>query len=147
MFSEECFVQMIDGTKKQIKSLNINNFILNKSNKPTKIKHIVKTISNDYIKIQLDNQKEPFYTSHDTKFLCHFYQNNQHFSYFASITDVIKYDAFLKSSDKIFSPQSDVKIISYEFIKNSEKTFYTLYTSDNTKGFFLNNIIVTSIYD
>lgn len=145
MFSAEAMVSMADGSKKHINTLHVGDFILNKLNKPVKIRAVVVEENIHVVVVQLNNGSGLFYTSPNSKFLCHHTNNtNEHTSHFDIIQNIYADSGYLKSNLKIFSPETDISISSYDDSNASlEKTVYCIQSlNDTTSSYIVNGVIV-----
>lgn len=141
MFDKDALIKMADGTHKKIGMINIGDYIVNKLNHSVKVNRVHKINTSDIIEIILDNDFPTFYTIPTTKFLFRNTDEGSHTSFYYKISDVDIKTSKLKSSMKIFSPESDITIDSYKII-NKQIELYCLHISDSTFSFFINNCIV-----
>lgn len=148
MFSEEATISMADGTQKTIDKIKVNDLILNKFNIPVRIHSIHKFEAHNSVGIQLNNGTGVFYCASDVKVLCHnIAANGTNMSDFITISDVHNYtgaSSKLKSSPKVFSPESDVSITTYDdAVSPHIKDLYCIHTSDSKQSFYVNKIIAS----
>ena len=147
MFSEEATVRMADGTQKNIKRIKINDKILNKLNIPVAVSRVHKFVGHTCVGIQLNNGTGVFYCSPNVKVLCHNVAlDGSNIADFCTISSSHNYagtSSKLKSSSKVFSPESDVSITTYDDQSPPHtKDLYCIHTSDSTQTFYINKIIV-----
>lgn len=148
MFSAEATVSMADGTQKHINNIKINDVILNKLNLPIKVNRIVVSVGHISVGVQLNNGTGVFYCDPDVKVLCHnVASDGSSMSNFNTISSVHTYSGIsskLKSSSKVFSPESDVSITTYDDPTPSyTKDLYCVFTSDSSQTFHVNKVIVS----
>jgi hypothetical protein len=148
MFSEEATISMADGTQKHIDKIKKNDIILNKLNLPVTVNQIEKYTGHTSVGIQLNNGTGVFYCDPNVKVLCHnIASNGNNISDFCTISSVQTYSGAsskLKSSSKVFSPESDVSITTYDDPSPPHiKDLYCIHTSDSTQTFYVNKIIVS----
>lgn len=143
MYSEEALVSMSNGTFKPINSIVRGDLILNKFGKKTSVLKVKEHENEQSVRIQLDNGTGTFYISPNAIVLGYYRTPELTLkSEYAPISQIKENNGFLKSDLKIFSPDSDVRIEIYE---NSEpRTLYSLTTSDNSKSYKINKIIVSN---
>jgi hypothetical protein len=143
MFSEDALVSMANGTFKSIKLLVRGDIILNKFGKKTTVLSVKTHQVENSIRVQLDNGTGTFYMSPDTIVLGYYRTPELTLkSEYAPISQIKANNGFLKSDLKIFSPDSDCKIELYEIAQ--QQTLYSLTTSDNSKSYKVNKIIVSN---
>ena len=148
MFSEEATISMVDGTQKNINNIKVNDLILNKLNIPVRVYQINKYTERNSVGIQLNNGTGVFYCDPNVKVLCHnIALNGTNMSDFISISDVHNYtgsSSALKSSSKVFSPESNVSITTYDDpVSPHIKDLYCIHTSDSNQTFYVNKIIAS----
>lgn len=144
MFSEEALIKMASGVNKSVKLIKVNDIVMNNRNLPVKIIAVNKAaVAHDAITIQINNGSGVFYCSPSTKFNYHdTLVNNSHSSGYDTIANIVaKNNAFLKSSLKIFSSDSDIDILTYNAVV-VPKDLYCFRTNDSSYTFFINGIIV-----
>lgn len=147
MFSEEARISMANGTQKNIDKIKVNDLILNKLNLAVSVNRVHKYTAHGTVGIQLNNGTGVFYCDPDVKVLCHnIASNGNNISKFCTISSVHTYSGTsskLKSSSKIFSPESDVSITTYDDPTPLHiKDVYCIHTSDSTQTFYVNKILV-----
>lgn len=148
MFSEEATISMADGTQKHIDKIKVNDLILNKFDIPVRVNSIHKEEDHNSVGIQLNNGTGVFYCASDVKVLCHnIASNGTTISDFITISEVHNYtgtSSKLKSSSKVFSPESDVSITTYDDpVSPHIKDLYCIHTSDAKQTFYVNKIIAS----
>jgi hypothetical protein len=148
MFSEEAIISMANGSQKHIDKIKVNDVVLNKLNQPVSVNKIEKYTAHASVGIQLNNGTGVFYCDPSVKVLCHnIALNGNSTSDFYSISDVHTYSGTssrLKSSSKMFSPESDVSITTYDDPTPPHiKDLYCIHTSDSTQTFYVNKIIAS----
>lgn len=148
MFSEEATISMADGTQKHIDKIKINDVILNKLNLPVTVHQIEKHTGYASVGIQLNNGTGVFYCDPNVKVLCHNIElNGNNVSDFFTISSIHTYSGSsskLKSSSKVFSPESDVSITTYDDPTPPHiKDLYCIHSSDSTQTFYVNKIIAS----
>lgn len=142
MFSQEATISMADGTQQMINNIRVNDIILNKLNVPVKVDRIHIYPSHLCVGVQLNNGTGVFYCDPNVKVLCHNTENNgSTIIDFRTISSVISTGSTLKSSSKVFSPNSNVSIITYND-NNYVKDLYCIHISDSTQAFYINKVIV-----
>jgi hypothetical protein len=143
MFSEDALVSMANGTFKSIKLLVRGDVILNKFGKKTVVLSVKTHQNENTIRVQLDNGTGTFYMSPDTIVLGYYRTPELTLkSEYVPISQIKNNNGFLKSDLKIFSPDSDSKIELYEIAQ--PQTLYSLITSDNSKSYKVNKVIVSN---
>jgi hypothetical protein len=145
MFSAEAIVSMADGTKKHINNLSNGDLILNKLNRPVKVRSVTIEENIHVVAVQLNNGSGIFYVAPNTKFLCHHIDNtNHHINHFDTIQNINVDHGHVKSNIKMFSPESDISISSYDDSNVSlQKTVYCIQSlNDSTSSYIINGIIV-----
>lgn len=148
MFSSETMISMTDGSKKPISTIRVNDSILDKLNLPMKVTEVNKYLNHEAVGIQLNNGTGVFYCDRDVKFLCHNVNNNGTSTVgYSSINNIHTFSGSssrLKSSPKVFSPESDVSITTYDDPTPSHtKDLYCIHTNDGTYAFYVNGVITT----
>lgn len=143
MYSEEALVSMANGTFKPIKSIVRGDLIQNKFGKKTTVLSLKEHQNEQSIRIQLDNGTGTFHVSPNAIVLGYYRTPELTLkSEYLAISQVKEHNGFLKSDLKLFSPDSDVRIEIYD---NAEpRTLYSLTTSDNSKSYKINKIIVSN---
>lgn len=144
MFSEEALIKMASGENKSIKLIKVNDIVMNNRNLPVKILAIDQVHdAHDAITLQINNGSGVFYCSPNTKFNYHdTLVDNSHSSGYDIIANIVaKNNAFLKSSLKTFSSDSDIDILTYDS-NVVPKNLYCFHTNDSSYTFFINGIIV-----
>lgn len=149
MFSEEAMIKMANGSQKNIDDIRVNDLILNKLNQPVIVNRVHKYTARESVGIQLNNGTGVFYCDPNVRVLCHnIGLNGNSTSDFINISDVHTYSGIsskLKSSMKMFSPESDVSITTYDDpVSPHIKDLYCIHTSDSSQTFYVNKIIVLS---
>lgn len=144
MFSAEALVTMADGTTKHINTIRAGDLILNKLRTPIKVRSITVEHDAHVVVVQLNNGSGIFYTSPNTKFLCHHIDSNQHTSHFDTIHNIHIDGGYLKNNLRFFSPESDISISSYDDSNVSlTKTVYCIEAlNDSTSSYIINGVIV-----
>ena len=144
MFSEECIVPLADGSTKSISAIVPGDLIINKLLKVVKVRAVTSTTGNA-VAVQLNNGTGVFYTDPTARFLCHYINGDSHTSHWDSISTINTHQGWVKSSMKIFSPETNVSISSYDASNTSlTKTLYTIQNlNDNTNSYFVNGVIVS----
>jgi hypothetical protein len=144
MFSENVLISMANGGKKLIKDIKVNDLILNKFGRVTNVRSVKKYMDYECIYIQLDNNSDSFYVNGETIVLGYYRGEKDKFiSEYCSISDILDKRGYIKSDLKIFSPDSDIEIMEYK--KSEEmRTLYSLVTSDESKSYKVNNMIVSN---
>lgn len=144
MFSGESIITMANGTFKPITSILKGDMILNKFKVPTKVLKIEVYENESCVRMQLNNGTTSFNISTGTILFCYYRtQASTLVSKYCAISTIHENNGHLKSDLKIFSPDSDVDIDTYE---NAEPTtLYELHTSDNSQSYLVNKVIVSNI--
>lgn len=142
MFGKGALIKMANGEYKDISLIVVGDYILNKFNHSIKVNRIHIKSEQTVVEVILDNDALPFYVIPTTTFL---YRNvndiGDHDSGYAFISTIYKNECKLKSSMKVFSPQSDVTIEQYtEYIGTMDT--YCLHVNETTYSFIANNCIV-----
>jgi hypothetical protein len=148
MFSEEATISMANGSQKNIDKIRVNDIILNKLNHPVTVNKIQKYTAHASVGIQLNNGTGVFYCDPNVNVLCHnIALNGNSTSEFNSISSVHTFSGTsskLKSSSKMFSPESDVSITTYDDpVTPHIKDLYCIGTSDSSQTFYVNKIIAS----
>jgi hypothetical protein len=143
MFSGDTMVDLANGRKKKISEITRTDMILNKLNKPVRVRRINIFPNTSSVKIQLDNGTSEFYCSPSSIVYAR-YINGQgvHTVEFANIADVHNYNGKIKSSLKMFSPESDISILTYTE-ETEPQTLYSLEVMDPTRSYYVNGMIVS----
>jgi len=141
MFSSEAMISLANGSLKSINNLNINDVIYNKLKNPVKISNIDIIETNTVANVLLNNGTGVFYCDPSSLFYCHLTNDTGvHIGNYSQISDIYAQYGKLKSSCKLFSPESDISISTYE-ISNNLKTLYSIHTIDSDQTFFVNGVI------
>lgn len=131
---------MADGSKKNISNLNAGDWILNKLNKPIKVKSVNVFQNQECVQIQLNNGTPVFYISADSKVYA--VTQNPITSMYTTIADAFSKQAKLKKDLKTFSSSSDVNIETFDQAHPVVKTLYSFDVQDSTKTFIGNGVIL-----
>lgn len=143
MFSEEALISMANGSFKPINQLVRGELIINKFGKRTTVLQLKTHEKEESMRIQLDNGTGTFYISPNTIVLGYYRTPELTLkSEYCTISHLHQNKGYLKSGLKLFSPESDVQIESY--ISSEPRTLYSLITSDNSKSYKVNKIIVSN---
>lgn len=142
MFSGDVLVRLANGSKKQISQLKRTDKVLNKLNRPVGVRRIHTFPNSTAVKISLDNGTPDFICSPSTLVYAR-YINEQgiHTVEFMSIEEVHAKNGKIKSTLRMFSPESDVSILSYT-PEPEPMTLYALELVDTTRSYFVNDMIV-----
>ena len=142
MFSANALVLMANGSKKQLSTIRRGDIVLNKLRQPMRVMRIHTFPNSPAVKITLDNGTPEFSCGLSAQVYAR-YINDQgiHTVEFMSIEDAHAKNAKLKSTIKMFSPESDVSILSYT-PEPENITLYSLELNDVTRSYFVNDTIV-----
>lgn len=142
MFGEGALVKMADGNYKDISLIASGDYILNKFNHSIKVDRVHIKKNQIVAEVILDNDALPFYVIPTAVFLYRNVNNNgDHNSGYSFISTINYNKSKLKSSMKIFSPESDVTIEKYTEYNNT-MDIYCLHVNESTYSFIVNNCIV-----
>jgi hypothetical protein len=143
MFSEEAIVSMANGAFKPISDIVKGDIILNKFKRSTRVLKIHTHTNQGCIRVQLNNGTNSFHTSPESIVFCYYRTPDSTLkSEYCHISHVHENNGYIKADLKIFSPDSDVEIESY--VTSDPITLYSLYTSDNSQSYIINNIIISN---
>ena len=141
MFSAESMISMADGSTKHINLIAINDTIYNKLLEPVKVDRLHNIQNYTVSSVLLNNGTGVFYCAPSAMFLAHTsHTNGNHISDYLPISEAYSLGSKLKSNGRIFSPESDITISTYE--ASTPKTVYYIHTLDIDQTFIVNGVIV-----
>ena len=144
MFSCDTLINLSNGTKKPIKDLTTNDFILNKLKHPIQIFKVTKHPLQTVVSIQLNNNTEPFYCTLDTTFLVTIDKTHK----FETIQNILNNNNVqFKTNLQMFNCKHNLTLLSHSFIDNLTDV-YSLETHDTefTQGYYVNDVITFNTY-
>lgn len=142
MYSAESLITMADGSVQHINTIRAGDKILNKLYKPVAVSRLHTVLNATVAEVQLNNGTGVFYTTPTSQVFCHHVHNDgTHVTEYSTIADAYHEGASLKSSVKVYSPESDVSFITFNEAISDTKTVYCLHTLESSRTYLLNGMI------
>ena len=141
MFGEDAVFSLSNGQYKTANLIRQGDIILNKFRRPIKVSrvHIIKNVP--VITLHLNNGTNPFHVNPELKVFAHFTnEEGVHFTGYKPIREVRKLNGTIKRIINLFSPSSNVEILSY--MDSDIRDVYCIHTSEDDLTMIVNDIII-----